>query len=331
MKENLIVWPSRALVLGLTLLFFCRMQAAQETISLRNITIPLTPTQALPLKPSARAALSADLRKRNYADAERILIDAIHRCPRSFSLLTFLGGIYFLAGSYLESAVAMKKAEQVSSLPDPDRFTLAMAYILLGHSDWAQPEVERLIRREPGNALFYYWLSRIDYDRRFYAQGVAAGRTAINLKPDFVRAFDSVGLCEEALGHYDEAIKAYTKAAELNVRAVPPSPWPPLELGALLLRLNHFSKAKREIEKALSIDPSFPEAHYRLGIILEHEGDNRAAEVEYQRAISLKPDFAGPHYALARLYHRLGENKKSSTEAAIFENIRSKQREMGIR
>jgi hypothetical protein len=34
---------------------------------------------------------------------------------------------------------------------------------------------------------------------------------------------------------------------------------------------------------------------------------------------------------LARLYHRLGESEKSSTEAAIFENIRSKQREMGIR
>jgi tetratricopeptide (TPR) repeat protein len=109
--------------------------------------------------------------------------------------------------------------------------------------------VERLIHSEPRNALYSYWLSRIDYDRRFYAQGVWAGKKAIALSPGFLRAYDSIGLCDEALGRYQDTLQAYTEAARLNLQAVPPSPWPPLDLGALLLRLNRVPEAKKLLGK----------------------------------------------------------------------------------
>lgn len=89
--------------------------------------------------------------------------------------------------------------------------------------------------------------------------------------------------------------------------------------------------AKEEIKKALSIDPRFPEAHYRLGLVLEHEGNDAGAEAEFKRAIALKPNFAGAHYSLARLYGRLGETKKAQSETAEFQKIRAEQRGLGIR
>lgn len=326
----------RIAALLLVAAFFCSVASAaqQPKLHLNNVNdLPSSAVKVpdLPLAAKSREAVSAALSKRDYDAAERILIDAIHTNPKSPRLLTFLGGVYFLAGSYLECAVAMKKAEVITPLPDADRFTLAMAYVVLGHSDWAQPEIERLIKSQPNNALYYYWLSRIDYDRRFYAKGVVAGQKAIALKADFVRAYDSVGLCEQALGHYQKAIQAYKQAEHLNLKADPPSPWPPLEFGYLLLSLHRFADAKEEIKKALSIDPRFPEAHYRLGTVLEHEGNDAGAEAEFKRAIALKPDFAGPHYSLARLYGRLGETKRAQAEKVEFQKIRAKQRELGIR
>lgn len=274
---------------------------------------------------SARAGLSADLAKRDYAGAELILIKAIKQNPKSPQLLTFLGGVYFLAGSYLQCAVAMKKAEVLSPLHAGDRFTLAMAYIVLGHSDWAQPEIERLIRSQPRNALYYYWLSRVDYDRRFFAQGVEAGEKALALSPDFIRAYDSIGLCDEALGRYQEALTAYEKAAHLNLHAAPPSPWPPLELGTLLLRLNRFEEAKTEFDQALALDRHFPEARYRMGLVLEHEGKDAEAETEFKQAAALRPYYASPHYALARLYKRLGKTDMARQELQKFQQIRAMQ------
>lgn len=306
--------------------------AAQHGPELVNeISAPAQKVQHLPLSATAKAALSTELSRRDYPDAERILIAAIQRRPPSPQLLTFLGGVYFLAGSYLECAVAMKKAEVFAPLADQDRFTLALAYIVLHHSEWAQPEIERLIHSNPRNALYPYWLSRIDYDRRFYAQGITAGKKAIALSPGFLRAYDSVGLCDEALGRYQNALQAYTEAARLNLRAVPPSPWPPLDLGSLLLRLNRVAEAKKAIGKALSIDPRFPEAHYRMGLVLEREGSSKDAEAEFKQAAALNPGYAGPHYALARLYERSGKMKRAQAEQAMFQEIQAKQREMGVR
>jgi tetratricopeptide (TPR) repeat protein len=333
-KEALIELRTAALLLALVFLCPVALAAGQHELHFNDVKdVPSSAEKlpALPLAAASRATLSAALSKRDYDDAERVLITAIHDNPKTPRLLTFLGSVYFLAGSYLECAVAMKKAEVLAPLSDPDRFMLAMAYIVLGHSDWAKPEIERLIKLEPRKALYYYWLSRVDYDLRLYAGGVVAGQKAAALKPDFIRAYDNVGLCEEALGNYQEARQAYSKAEHLNLQAVPPSPWPPLELGTLLLRLNRFADAKKEIEKALSIDPRFPEAHYRLGRVLEHEGNDTEAEAQYKRAIALKPNFAGPHYALARLYDRLGKTQRARAEEAEFQKIRANQEELGIR
>ena len=114
--------------------------------------------------PSLRASLREALGARDYTRAETLLVDEINRNPKSPQLLTLLGGIFFLDGKYLNTAVAMKRAEALAPLDDQSRFTLAMAYITLNHRDWARPELEKLARNDPRNALYPYWLSRLDYD-----------------------------------------------------------------------------------------------------------------------------------------------------------------------
>ncbi|MGH9454891.1 MAG: tetratricopeptide repeat protein [Terriglobia bacterium] len=278
--------------------------------------------QSLPMDAASRGALTGAVKSRQYVQAERILINAIRQNPKSPRLLSFLGGIYFLNGDYLESAVAMKKAEPLAPLNNPDRFTLAMAYVVLNHSDWAQPEIERLTRSDPRNALYFYWLSRINYNQNHFDQGIAAGQKAIQLDSRFTRAYDNLGLCYEALGDYNLAIQAYGQAITLNRKNEPPSPWPPLDLGALLVKLNKPAEARSYLLEALRDDPRFPEAHFRLGLLLQLEGKNQDAIEQFKKAAALNPSYAEPHYALGRSYERLGNTEQARAEFSLFEKLK---------
>jgi tetratricopeptide (TPR) repeat protein len=276
----------------------------------------------LPLNQTVRASLMKDVRERKYPKAERILIHAIATNPKSPELLTFLGGVYFLDGSYLECAVAMKKAEALAPLPDPDRFTLAMAYIVLHHSDWAQPELDRLSRHDPQNPLYFYWLSRTDYDRKLYADAVLQAQKAIHVDSQFMRAYDDLGLCYEGLGKYTEAIESYRRAVRLNRQSRSPSPWPPLDFGALLVRLNRLDEGAAYLQEALRYDPRFPQAHFQLGVLLEKKGHLEQAIQQLQEAGVLNPSYAEPHYLLGRVYEQMGKPQAAQAEFAVFNKLK---------
>src|SRR5213594_4272471 len=176
-----------------------------------------------PLDPARRLSLQAAIKSRDYARAEALLLEEINRNPKSPQLLTLAGGIFFLDGKYLNSAIAMKKAEALAPLDDRSRFTLAMAYITLNHRDWARPELEKLARNDPRNALYPYWLSRLDYDPMQFTAAVANARKAISLNSRFVKAYDNLGLSYEALGKFDDAVEAYRQAVRLNRESQPGS------------------------------------------------------------------------------------------------------------
>src|SRR5262249_28403209 len=147
------------------------------------------------------------------------------------------GAVFFLHGKYLDSAVAYKKEEALAPLSAQSRFKLAMAYILMGHMDWARPEIEKLAREKPGEALYPYWLSRLDYDGQRFERAIAEAEASIKLDPHMARAHDNLGLCYEALGRFDEAMKEYREAANLEREGQEPSPWPDVNMATLLVRL----------------------------------------------------------------------------------------------
>ncbi len=118
----------------------------------------------LPLDESQRATLQEDLKVRDYPRAEALLVKEAERHPKSRELLIAAGRIFFLDGKYLNCAVAMKKAEALSSLGEHDHFTLALSYIILNHRDWARPELEKLAALNPHEPLYPYWLRCLDSD-----------------------------------------------------------------------------------------------------------------------------------------------------------------------
>lgn len=284
--------------------------------------------ESLPLSPETRARLTDLLAERKYEAAEQLLVEEVEQSTPSPKLLTFLAGVFFLDGKYLNAAIALKKAEAIEPLAEKDRFLLVLTYVTLNHRDWARPEIEKLIRDFPRNPLYLYWLGRLDYDAMHFEAAERNFRRSLGLDPFFIRAYDNLGLTQEALGKFDKAIETYEQAIRLNRSRTSNSPWPPLNLGALLVKLNRLEEAEKVLRESLSYDPRFPQAHYQLGLVLEKQKKDLEALGSLEAAIRLDPDYPEPHYVLGRIYRRLGETKKAEVAWSRFEKLRREKRDI---
>jgi tetratricopeptide (TPR) repeat protein len=69
----------------------------------------------------------------------------------------------------------------------------------------------------------------------------------------------------------DNAIQAFEHAIRLKKKLAVRSPWPSLNLGTLLLRIQRLDEAEARLRESIIIDQRFPVAHYRLGQLLEKQ------------------------------------------------------------
>ena len=132
--------------------------------------------------------------------AEELLAAEARRDPKSQAILLVLANVLFLDGKHLNCAVVLKKAEKLAPLDERNRFLLALSYLTIGRLNWARPELERLAQSSPSNALYPYWLARIAYRKMEIDSALAYVQKAIQLDPAFLKAFDQLGLCYEAMG-----------------------------------------------------------------------------------------------------------------------------------
>ena len=322
------VWTPASAALGLCLVFISpsRAFAAQQ----ENPALSAAPRDLSDLQISRelRLQLEEAMNRHEYKQAEAILVKEVERDPTSLhasKLLVAAAGVFFLDGQYLNAAIAWKKAEAIAPLDDRSRFTLAMAYIELHHRDWARPELEKLAAAHPSDPLYLYWLARLDYDARDYADAISRLESVVKLDPNMVRPYDLLGLCFDYLGQFDEAIKSYNRAVELNRQQSKPSPWPHVDLAVSLMALNQLPEAEKNLREAIGYGPRLPQAHYQLARVLEMQGRYQPAIESLKEAIRLDVAYPEPHYLLGRIYHRLGDESLAAKEIARFKELRKSQ------
>jgi tetratricopeptide (TPR) repeat protein len=276
-----------------------------------------------PLTPERRKSIADAISRREYRNAEVDLVNAINQNPSSPDLLAIAAGVFFLDRQFLNAAIALKKADHIRPLERQDRLTLCLAYIALHRGEWARPELEKLVRENPDHPAFPYWLARIDYDERRYADAINRFKESVKLDPKFAKGYDNLGLSLEANGDLQEALEAYEKAAELNRQSSSPSSWPAVNLGALLLRMGREKEAEASLLEALKYDPRNVQAHYRLGLTYDKQGRAEQAITELRQASELDPAFADPFYALGRIYHRLGDQPRAEQAFSAFRTVKN--------
>src|SRR5579863_639482 len=279
--------------------------------------------QTLPLDAARRSILQELIAKRNYTGAEGLLAEEAKKNPKSQPLLLVLANVLFLDGKQLNSTLVLKKAELLGPLDERDRFLLALSYVAINRKNLAIPELEKLAQSNPSNAQYPYWLSRLAYRKTDLQLALTYAEKAVRLDAAFMKAYDQLGLCYAGLNQTEEAIRAYTKAIRLNQEQALHWPWPSMNLGTLLLRLERLDEAESHLRDSLSIDPRFPTAHLRLGQVLEKKERYEEALAELEQAAKLDPTYPEPHYALGRIYRKRRDFKAAERELGVFQDLRN--------
>ncbi len=271
-----------------------------------------------PLPADQVSLLASSLAAKDYPRIETLIKAAAGAGDaHAGELYALLGAVEFVAGRMEPAAQAFRQADSIAALNERDRFTLAMSLANLGDTEGARTELATLNRLRPEQPLYLYWLARLDYYQRRYEDAIAKLRRVLELDPQSSRAEDNLGLALDMVGRADEAQAEFARAVALNRALKQPSPWPPHNLGYLLLRLEKLDAAEKALRESLEYDPAFAQAHYHLGRVLEKQSRDAEAIAEYRAAIAFDPAQAEPYYSLGLLYRRL--KRPTEADAAFAE------------
>jgi tetratricopeptide (TPR) repeat protein len=114
---------------------------------------------------------------------------------------------------------------------------------------------------------------------------------------------------------------------ELEIKNNPTYAQSYLYLGDIALHANDSASAERLLKKALELQKESRLAYFDLGSIYADQGRNQEALLALQRAVTLDPTQPDAHYRLARLYSALGQKEKASREFAKTKELHSKKEE----
>ncbi len=136
-------------------------------------------------------------------------------------------------------------------------------------------------------------------------------RRAIELNPNYSKAYLNLGNILSDLGKLQEAEISLRKAIELN----PDYAKAHSNLGNILSDLGKLQEAEISLRKAIELNPDLAEAHYNLGGTLSNLGNLEEAELSQRKAIELQPDFARAYFSLSTLEY---SNKNTIWKNNLF-------------
>ena len=189
------------------------------------------------------------------------------------------------------------------------RTALSVAYKLDEEKKYAEciPFLDRAIELKPDYARAYNTRGRVYSNLKEYRRAIADYDRAIELDPNYVRAYSNRGHVYSNLKEYRRAIVDYDRAIELD----PKFAWPYNNRGVVYLRLEDYQRAIEDYDRALELDPTDAWTYNNRGRVYSKLKQYERAIVDYDRAIELDPKFAWPYNNRGIAYYNLKEYERA--------------------
>jgi tetratricopeptide (TPR) repeat protein len=286
-------------------------------------------SEALKACPAEHAPLldlsQAYLARRDFADS----INAAHRYveadPGSVRGRLVLANAYLMS---LELAEARSECDEALKLEPGNDTALKIkgnAAYLAGSFNEAKTTFIKLLDRYPKDAEAAYMLGRIYYQEGFIPEAAGQFERVLRIDPKAYKAWDNLGLCDQALGNKEKAIQHFLTAIKLVEHDHPEYDWAYANLADLLLSDGDAEQAFRAASKAADRNPTSARNFYIGGKALDKLGKTETAINWLQRSASLDPEYGEPLYQLSMIYHRLGQEDRSAEMRDRFRAVKAKQ------
>ncbi|MCZ6600300.1 MAG: tetratricopeptide repeat protein [Acidobacteria bacterium] len=132
-------------------------------------------------------------------------------------------------------------------------------------------------------------------------QAVAAYRQALEIRPDYVKAENLLGVALTRLGELDEAEIHYRRALSGKLENLDAYS----NLADLLVERGGVGEAEGLLHRALDLRPDDARTHFTLGNLLVRQERGEEAVEQYRQALAARPDYPEARQNLAELLRRL--------------------------
>lgn len=262
--------------------------------------------------------------ERRYDQAATHFARALTSCGPSAPLILALGQAQLLAQRPAEAVTTLDRIPPENEEYVPALKVKARALYLLTRDREAEETLKRAAERAPTDAEVPYHLGRIYYQQGRHTEAAEAFQRSIALDPRAYRAWDNLGLTSEALGEIERARQHYLKAISLVHKDHPGYDVVYANFADLLIKLGDFQRAFDLAVEATERNPSEPRNPFLAGKALVHVGRSDISIRWFERAIALNPDYPEPYYLLSRAYRKLGRTDDADRALTSFQAARAR-------
>jgi tetratricopeptide (TPR) repeat protein len=250
----------------------------------------------------------------------------------SGALYNMLGGLDEESGEYMEAVQSFQRAVELDPNNEQYYFDLGMEY--LSHFTFGPAgEVYRVgTQKFPRSSRQFLGLAFSHYAVREYAEAADAFTTSLEIDPESpavfqawktVLSFLATKDWEALLPRLNRMAAAHPQNAELA-----------FAYGAALFRLEvskgqegAFDRPQSFLQKAVQLQPDFPEAHLELGALYAARKQDDKAVAEYLEAIRQDPKSDVAHYRLGQVYRDMNKMELATQELDRYQELSRQHQE----
>ena len=229
-----------------------------------------------------------------------------------------LGDALEAAGDLLGAAEEFQKAAH-GDASEENLFDWGNSLLQLRAYVPATNVLAEAVRRFPRSARLQVGLGIVRYARGQFEDAIRAFCAAADLEPDDERPYLFLG---EMYGVSAELAPEVTKRLARFVEKQPGH-----ALGHFFCAMSLWKgtpgaapspEVQVHLKKAVALDPRLAKAHFQLGVLYGDEGRYPEAISALEEAVRLEPSMAQAHYRLAQAYRRTGQEERAAKALEAF-------------
>jgi tetratricopeptide (TPR) repeat protein len=217
---------------------------------------------------------------------------------------------YRAAAPYLENVVT--RSDGNAQL----RSVLAQCYLRAGEYDKAKSEFEQMLKQDPDSASVHMLLGEAYDALNLRQDAIAEFRAAVAAKQPVPLAHFGLGYLLWAERSYDEAAAEFQK----ELASDPKNAHALAYLGDIELKKGNRTEAEQLFHQAIELQP-VRIAHFDLGVMASDDRHYTVAIEQFNRAVSLDPKQPDAHYRLAHIYQELHRKGEAQEQLAIVKQL----------